>query len=119
MLKDTPKNTGGAGKQGGGRNSGSKKEPLFDEPLTLAEMGLDKKTSKLAQDVAKSGKIKNRPNYEAVFLFGSGPVARLRVKPKRYSVSNGQACPASKAVIDTLHIGQCFHRGAFKGGKLG
>lgn len=52
MLKETPKNRGtrligGSEKYSGG----SKVEPPDDLP-TLAEMGLDKKTSKLAQDIA-------------------------------------------------------------------
>ena len=52
MLQETPKNVGGAGKQGGGRKSGSKKIPLLGEPPTLADLGLDKKTSSIAQKLA-------------------------------------------------------------------
>jgi len=51
MLKDAPKNTGV--RMAGSTNGlgGTKVEPPSIIP-TLAEMGLDKKTSKLAQDVA-------------------------------------------------------------------
>ena len=45
MLKATERNNGTLLR-------GAKKEPREDAPPTLAELGLDKKTSKLAQDVA-------------------------------------------------------------------
>jgi len=51
MLKDTPRQT--AEHRVGGGGKGTKKELIHDAPPTLAEMGLDKKTSKLAQDIAK------------------------------------------------------------------
>lgn len=53
MLKETPKNTGTRG-QLSGRNSsgGTEIEPPENNIPTLADMGLDKKTSKLAQDIA-------------------------------------------------------------------
>jgi N6-adenosine-specific RNA methylase IME4 len=50
MLKDAPKNKGT--RANGGDTGGAIIEPPDDTP-TLAEMGLDKKISKLAQDVAK------------------------------------------------------------------
>jgi N6-adenosine-specific RNA methylase IME4 len=47
MLKETPRNKGAIpGK------TGTKGLPVLDPTPTLAEMGLDKKTSKLAQDIA-------------------------------------------------------------------
>lgn len=51
MLKETPKAIGG---NYGGRKriDGTRALPSIDVAPTLAEMGLDKKTSKLAQDVA-------------------------------------------------------------------
>ena len=49
MLKETPKNTGV--RMSGKDIGGTKWEPPINVP-TLAEMGLDKKTSKLAQDIA-------------------------------------------------------------------
>lgn len=51
MLKETPRNTGTAGM---GRPSlgGAILEPPISSEPTLAEMGIDKKTSKLAQDIA-------------------------------------------------------------------
>jgi site-specific DNA-methyltransferase (adenine-specific) len=49
MLKDTPRNTGV--KMTGKDIGGTKWEPPINIP-TLEEMGLDKKTSKLAQDIA-------------------------------------------------------------------
>jgi hypothetical protein len=51
MLKETPKNEGAKGLAGGGTR-GSKKEPRVDEAPTLAELGLDKKTSSIAQKLA-------------------------------------------------------------------
>jgi site-specific DNA-methyltransferase (adenine-specific) len=48
MLKDMPKNKGMNGKE----FTGSKMVPVKDTTPTLAEIGLDKKTSKLAQDIA-------------------------------------------------------------------
>lgn len=50
MLKETPRQT--AEYRFGGGSKGTKKIPIEDAPLTLSEMGLDKKTSKLAQDIA-------------------------------------------------------------------
>jgi len=52
MLKETPRNTGAAGRSVEGETRSSKKLPRVGEPMTLEEMGLDKKTSKLAQDIA-------------------------------------------------------------------
>jgi phage N-6-adenine-methyltransferase len=50
MLKEMPKNTGGWKQKNA--TCGTEIEPQ-DLPPTLADMGLDKKTSKLAQDIAK------------------------------------------------------------------
>lgn len=50
MLKDAPKQT--AAYRKGGGSKGAKKELILFAPPTLADMGLDKKTSKLAQDIA-------------------------------------------------------------------
>lgn len=51
LLKETPKQAGGRNRKGGG-SRGSKKEPQLSAPQTLADLGLDKKTSSLAQRVA-------------------------------------------------------------------
>ena len=50
LLKKTPKRTTQHSRGGGSK--GSKREPLPDAPPTLAEMGVDKKTSSLAQRLA-------------------------------------------------------------------
>jgi N6-adenosine-specific RNA methylase IME4 len=50
MLKETPRAKGGD--YGGETSDGNKRVPSLDAAPTLAEMGLDKKTSKLAQDIA-------------------------------------------------------------------
>lgn len=50
MLKETER--AGTKYSKGGGSKGSKREPLLDAPPTLASLGLDKKTSKLAQDIA-------------------------------------------------------------------
>ena len=47
MLKETPRATGGQPYQ---KSTGNQQEPV--ETPTLADMGLDKRTSKLAQDIA-------------------------------------------------------------------
>lgn len=47
MLKEMPKNEGGYA----GKYAGTELVPAYDIP-TLSDMGLDKKTSKLAQDIA-------------------------------------------------------------------
>lgn len=52
MLKETPKNTGARLIGGSETYSGGSKVLPPDDTPTLAEMGLDKKTSKLAQDIA-------------------------------------------------------------------
>ena len=52
LLKELPKQAGGRGARGGGRNRGSKKELQFDAPATLADYKLDKKTSHIAQQLA-------------------------------------------------------------------
>lgn len=52
MLKVAPKNEGAKGLSGGGTR-GSKKEPRVNDALTLAELGLDKKTSSIAQKLAE------------------------------------------------------------------
>lgn len=53
MLKKTPRNEGTKGQLKGDVVSGTKLElPTSDIP-TLADLGLDKKTSKLAQDIAE------------------------------------------------------------------
>jgi len=49
MLKETPRNVGT--RAIGGDTGGTKMLPPDNTP-TLAELGLDKRTSKLAQDVA-------------------------------------------------------------------
>jgi hypothetical protein len=49
MLKDMEKQAGGRSRMGGGRNRGSQKEPLLVGPPTLKELGIDKKTSMVAQ----------------------------------------------------------------------
>ena len=51
MLKDTPKATGAAGPGRG--KAGAKAGPAFTDNPTLAELGLDKKTSSLAQKLAE------------------------------------------------------------------
>ena len=51
ILKDTPKNEGAKGLIGGGTR-GSKKEPRVNDALILAQLGLDKKTSSIAQKLA-------------------------------------------------------------------
>ena len=48
LLKKTPKQAGARGQKGGGTR-GAKKEPRVNAPPTLAEMGVDKKTSALAR----------------------------------------------------------------------
>jgi N6-adenosine-specific RNA methylase IME4 len=48
MLKETPRNVGAVGSL----VTGSKREPLKDDTPTLADLGLDKKTSSLAQKLA-------------------------------------------------------------------
>ena len=53
MLKRTPRNTGAAGRGKAKAKRGTLGVPRIDEPETLAEIGLDKKTSKMAQDVAE------------------------------------------------------------------
>ena len=52
MLKETPRNTGDAGRAVFGETRGAQRIPRVGEPPTLEEMGLDKRTSKLAQDIA-------------------------------------------------------------------
>ena len=52
MLKASPKNQGAKGLPGGGTR-GTKKEPRVDAVATLAELGLDKKTSSIAQKLAE------------------------------------------------------------------
>lgn len=52
MLKDAPKSDGARG-LGGGGTRGSKKEPRVNAPPTLSELGLDKKTSSVAQKLAE------------------------------------------------------------------
>ena len=51
LLKQTPKQAGARGQKGGGTR-GTPKEPRVNAPPTLAEMGIDKKTSALAQKLA-------------------------------------------------------------------
>ena len=51
ILKQTERNKGGAGRLGGG-TSGTQKVPLLDAPPTLADEGLTKKESALAQKLA-------------------------------------------------------------------
>lgn len=54
MLKEMPKNKGTRGQLSGRDISGGTEiEPPEDTTPTLADMGLDKKTSKLAQDIAR------------------------------------------------------------------
>ena len=52
MLKDTPRNTGSKGQLKGDVVSGTKLEPPTSNIPTYAELGLDKRTAKLAQDIA-------------------------------------------------------------------
>jgi hypothetical protein len=53
MLKVAPKNKGVEGKAGPGRGKpGAEMEPGFNEPATLAELGLTKKESAVAQKLA-------------------------------------------------------------------
>lgn len=52
MLKDTPRNKGSRLVGGSSKYSGGSDVEPPDEVPTLSEMGLDKKTSKLAQDIA-------------------------------------------------------------------
>jgi N6-adenosine-specific RNA methylase IME4 len=56
LLKRMPKSGGGRRPKGSrgskGRISGTKSEPLMGSPSTLAELGIDKKTSSLAQRLA-------------------------------------------------------------------
>jgi len=50
LLEETPLPSGTHYRGGGG--SGTSREPLLNAPPTLAEMGIDKKTSSLAQRLA-------------------------------------------------------------------
>ncbi len=52
MLKSMEKNKGASGLEGSGRNRGSKRELPLDAPPTLAELGIDKKTTMIAQQLA-------------------------------------------------------------------
>lgn len=52
MLKDTPRNKGSRLVGGSSKYSGGSDVEPPDEVPTLSDMGLDKKTSKLAQDIA-------------------------------------------------------------------
>lgn len=52
MLKGMEKQAGGRGLKGGGRNRGSTKELQLDAPPTLEELGIDKKTSMIAQQLS-------------------------------------------------------------------
>ena len=49
MLKETPRNKGADGII----ITGNKRVPVMDTTPTLSDLGLDKKTSKLAQDIAE------------------------------------------------------------------
>ena len=51
LLEDLPKQAGARGATGGGTR-GSIKEPQLNAPATLADYGLDKKTSHIAQQLA-------------------------------------------------------------------
>src|SRR5690349_21582647 len=61
MLKETPRNKGT--RANGGTTGGTKMEPP-DETPTLAELGLDKKTSKLAQDIDELSDYARIPGLE-------------------------------------------------------
>jgi hypothetical protein len=52
LLKKQPKAKGSRGRGPGRGKGGAVVEPPFNEPPTLAEMGIDKKTSSLAQRLA-------------------------------------------------------------------
>lgn len=53
LLRGLEKHPGGAGRRkGGGRKRGSKREPLFGTPPTLAELGVSKKAASIAQQLA-------------------------------------------------------------------
>jgi len=52
LLSVMEKQSGGRGLKGGGRNRGSEKEPQLNAPPTLSDLGIDKKTSMIAQQLA-------------------------------------------------------------------
>jgi phage N-6-adenine-methyltransferase len=79
MLKETPKNKGANGVI----ITGNKRVPVMDDTPTLAEMGLDKKTSKLAQDIADLPEEK----LEAV---KRGAIALSNVKKAHVAYNTGE-----------------------------
>jgi len=53
LLHEMPKATGAIGRPGPGRGKrGADREPRFEQPPTLAELGVDKKTAAIAQQLA-------------------------------------------------------------------
>jgi hypothetical protein len=88
MLKETPRNKGASGIM---PITGNKRVPVMDGTPTLAEMGLDKKTSKLAQDGGR--------NYRR---FQMGTTGR-HTDPRRNGAGNWRNFP-SKTCEKCLRI---------------
>ena len=57
LLEQTPKAKGSRGRGPGRGKGGAVVEPPFNEPPTLADMGIDKKTSSLAQRLASLSEV--------------------------------------------------------------
>lgn len=100
MLKETPRNKGTKLLGGSEKYSGGAKVEPPDEIPTLAEMGLDKKTSKLAQDIAslpdeqyqkvQAGVMAISKVTEAVNMIREKKQTETREERKQKSIPQGK-----------------------------
>jgi hypothetical protein len=106
MLKETPRNTGTKGQLvGRGVSGGTSVVPPISSEPTLADMGLDKKTSKVAQDIADLQDEQFEKAVEGVITIAR---AQKKVKEKQRQEKRAQiaALGAAVAPSDRWHVWQ-------------
>jgi hypothetical protein len=104
MLKETPRNKGAYGTI----ITGDKRVPVMDSTPTLAELGIDKKISSLAQKVASLPK-ENRQTRRRLggFLFNPGP-DQLGWELNQKLMLSMVFCEHGQSAADTLR--PCFQQ---------